>query len=487
MSTAQKLTVNMAFAVAGRIAGALIGLATTALVTRHLGPDLFGIYRTALAWAILSCTVANLGLSIVCLREISHPGSDISRIIGTALALRLTIGILGVAIAAGVFLLVPMPHGIEPRQLGLATAIAGIGCVATLGNELVTTIFQRSLAQARATTAELAGGFTTLLLSALCVWAGGGLTAIVAAASIGLIVTFLVAAALAEKLAPVRLRFDPALARTLVLIGLPVFMSEIVGMITLRVDTVSLALLSVPSQVAYYGVASKLREVATKIPYMFGAFLLPLLVRAVSDRESFNTRLSEALVATWLFAVGMMLVMGCFADVLVLVAAGKQFLAAVPAVQVTGVALAVSCVIAILYSAAIAREQIGAALRAHVIGAIISLTGFALLIRPFGAAGTAAAVAAGEFFFMLRLLWLASPQLSRLPWARLAGITIAGGATAIVVMAARERGLSVYLALPFAGVAYPGLLLVTGLVKLEQVIGLLRRPSTVEEDRTGSV
>src|SRR6266404_9033420 len=157
MSVSQRLTYNMAFAVAGRVGSALIGLATTAMMTRHLGPELFGDYRTASAWAVLGCTVANLGLNMVTLREIAVPGRDVTRTVGTALTLRVVLGLAAVALTSLLLALIPSPDPADAHQLVLATALAGVGSVATLGNEIVTTIFQNTLSQVKATIAELAG------------------------------------------------------------------------------------------------------------------------------------------------------------------------------------------------------------------------------------------------------------------------------------------------------------------------------------------
>lgn len=475
MTLARKVTANMALAVAGRIGGALFGLATTALITRYLGPDLFGAYRTALAWAVLGCTFANLGLSIICLRQISEPGADVTRIIGTGLTLRLGIGAISVVLTALAVYVIPMPEGHDSSQLLLAILLAGVGCVATLGNELITAIFQSALAQGRATIAELSGGAATLALTMFCVATNAGMLSIVAASTGGLLATFVVAAILAEPLAPVRLRYDPLLARSMLWIGMPVFVSEIVGMITLRVDAVALSLMSVPAEVGYYGIASKLREVGVKLPYLFGALIMPILVRSIAKGDVFNKRLGHALLSVWVFSVGVMLVLGCFADVVVRLIAGTQFGPAALSVQITGLALAASAIVQVLYSGALARDKAGEALKVHLIGAVVAVGGFAALIPLWGAAGAALAVALGEIAFAAGLCFLASPGGARsLPWSKLGGVTAVGVVCAGVIGLLRTSSAPWLFDLAVAGVLYPGLLLAVGLVKPSEIIELLR-------------
>ena len=44
-------------------------------------------------------------------------------------------------------------------------------------------------------------------------------------------------------------------------LGAPLLLSDIIGMVTLRLDTVMLSIMSSPAEVGYYSVANKLREI----------------------------------------------------------------------------------------------------------------------------------------------------------------------------------------------------------------------------------
>jgi len=321
----------------------------------------------------------------------------------------------------------------------------------------------------------------TLALTALCVVTHGGLTLFVAAASAGLVATLLVSASMAGSIAPVRLRFDATLARLLIIAGLPIFMSDILGMVTLRLDTVMLSLLSLPTEVGYYGVANKLRDVAVKLPYLFAAFLMPVLVQCVRDPKLYDQRLADSLVSVWVFAVGIMLVLGCFAHAVVAFIAGHEFAAAVGCVRITGVALASGCLAAVLQYSAFARHKNAEVMRMHMISAGVALIGLFALIPSMGAVGAALAVAAGETVFAVCLLPLASPNgLAALPWLRLAGVGTVGLICAAIATGMHATGLPLYVSAPTVALSYAGLLLLTGMVRPENVALLLRKsPKTV--------
>lgn len=473
MTVARKLTTNVAYAIGSRLVGAAFGLTTTAIMARHLGPEAFGLFRTAFAWSALICVAADLGLSIVCLQEISRSHADRQRIVGTALGLRLLIGagcVLASVVAAS---FLPSTADDGAGLLATATAIAAIGSVCTLGNEVVTTVFQQSLTQKRASLSELLGGAAALLFTGIAAICEGGVLAFAAAAAGGLAVTLLTAVLLAERILPVRPRLDWALSRQMVRSGLPLFAGDVIGMVTLRLDTVLLSVLSVATQVGYYGVANKIRDIAVKLPYLFAALLMPILTRSAADPPLFRRILADALVAAWIFAVGLMLVLGCFADVIVSLLAGGKYLAAVDIVRWTGPALAAGCMAAVLQYAAFALDRSVAVLGAAALSSTLALVAMFSLIPARGAEGAAIAVAAGEVAFMLGLIRTASPDGRGIaPWARLLAVALIGAICAAAILALRSGGLHWLLAALTGGLSFPALLLATRTVTVAQLRSL---------------
>lgn len=473
MSIARKLTTNVVYAVGSRLVGAVFGLTTTAIMARHLGPDAFGVFRTAFAWAVLCCMAANLGLNVVCLREISQPGADIRRVVGAALGLRLLVGAACIVLSAGVAWFVPVGDAAGAAHLSVAAAVAAVGSVATLGNELVTTVFQQSLTQKRASLAEIGGGAATLALTAIAAGQDLGVVAFAAAASAGLVVTFVIAAILSERIAPIRPIIDLALSRRMVRSGVPLFVGDILGMVTVRLDTVLLSMLSVASEVGYYGIANKIREIAVKLPYLFAALLMPILTRAADQPGQFRRVLGDGLVAAWIFGVAVMLALACFADVIVSLLAGGKYAAAVDIVRLTGPALAAGCMSAVLQYAAYALDRSPAMVRAIAISSTIALVAMLLLIPRHGATGAAAAVVIGELVFMLGLIRPASPDgVGVVPWPRLAAVTATGAGVAALTFEMRAFGAHWAIAAATMIVAYPALLLLFRTVSLAQLRAL---------------
>lgn len=470
MRIARKLTANVGYAVAGRLASAVFGLATTAIMARQLGPEFFGAFRTAFAWGVLCCTLANLGLVVVCLQEISREDADKQRIVGTALGLRLLIGVFCILLSAGIAWFVPVSKAIGPLQMSYATAIAALGGVATLGHEIVATIFQQSLTQKRASIAELVGGTATLGFTLLAVWIDGGLLAFTAAITGGLVVTTLCAVLLAEHITPVRPQLDVPLARRMIVSGLPLFGSEAVGMITSRLDTVLLSVLNTATQVGYYGAAGKIREMAVRFPYMFAMLLMPILTSRVSEPREFRRFLADALVVTWIFGVAVIVGLARYADLIVAFLAGPKYSGAIPAVQLTGLAVAVTAMAAVLQYACYSLDRSGAALKAKTVSAVGALIVMLVSIPAHGAVGTMAAVTIGELLFALMLIPHASPDgESVMPWRRLALVCIVGLLAAGVTVTLKALGVPRLFRITAVVLAYPLLLLAFRVTSIAQL------------------
>ena len=81
---------------------AVAGLATIMVLTRHLGPTEFGYYRTVLTYCAFAAVLADCGLYMINLREMSKPGADPARVAGNTLALRF-VSTGGVLTAAAAF------------------------------------------------------------------------------------------------------------------------------------------------------------------------------------------------------------------------------------------------------------------------------------------------------------------------------------------------------------------------------------------------
>src|ERR1700722_13027799 len=89
MTLLRSLATNMAAIASGKALTAVAGLLTIMVLTRHLGPTQFGYYRTVLTYCAFAAVLADCGLYMINLREMSRARADPGRVAGNALALRI--------------------------------------------------------------------------------------------------------------------------------------------------------------------------------------------------------------------------------------------------------------------------------------------------------------------------------------------------------------------------------------------------------------
>jgi O-antigen/teichoic acid export membrane protein len=232
---------------------------------------------TVLTYSAFASVLADLGIYLVGLREMSRPGADVARVIGNALMLRLvsTAGVLLAAACVGLAL----PYDTAVRQ-GLF--LGAVIYTAIQGSEMLVAVFQLVTKQAGSALAEAGGALATLLavwgLSKLDV----GVMPMLLGTLFGSLVAIGVSWTLARRIVPFRLRFEPGVWRQYFVAGLPIAGSHILSMAMLRGDTLLLSLFKPAADVGLYGVPTKMFELATSLPYMFAGLMMPMLTAAAA-------------------------------------------------------------------------------------------------------------------------------------------------------------------------------------------------------------
>src|SRR3569833_578931 len=231
-------------AAASKLGSALCGVVTFGFLARALGAPGLGEYRTVLTLLLFAGAIFDFGLYPITLREISQPEADQSRILGSAVGLRLVSMCLAIASLAVVVSLAGFDAAVCNGVL-----IAGGGWVCIQLHEMLKAVFQLKMAQQSSALAEMAG--VTLALSLVIGLTGFkvGATGMLAATAIGFCLTGGLAWYYARQLVPFRPRFDLSIWRHFILTCVPFAVSAVLLIIRLRVDLLLLSVLRPPAEV----------------------------------------------------------------------------------------------------------------------------------------------------------------------------------------------------------------------------------------------
>ena len=381
---------------------AISGLAIMALLTRHLGPEAFGEYRTILAYATYAYLTSDLGLYAYTLRAISEPGADKRSLIATAFRLRLMLAVIFLSVSMVFALAIPFTPVVH---VGIALAAFGYVCFG--GSELLLAAFQSELRQYQYAATEVLGSLVNLLLAYLVVVYDLGVLAAVTALVSGFVVMLVCNLALLGRIVSWGTRFDWQLAREMLRGSMPLAGALVLGLVYSKLDIVFLTLLQSASDVGIYGIIHKVSDVAMALPWFFAGLVMPSLTAAAMARNGrFGHVLSRSYTAMCVGGVGTALVILLFADEFIRILAGPEFAPGATALQITGLKIGLFFVANLLIFATTALRMQKEMLKGHAGAAVISVIAYVMLIPTWSYNGAAIAVTVAEAVVLLYALYL---------------------------------------------------------------------------------
>jgi O-antigen/teichoic acid export membrane protein len=474
---------NVAAMVLGKMATVVIGLATIALLTRYLGPEGFGHYRTVLTVLAVAAICSDLGLQMVVLREVSRPDQDAGHVLGAGIALRMIL--TSIAVIGGGLVALALPY---PEIVRIGIFIAAPYYIMLQSSFLLGAFFLKHLRQDQLMIGEVLGGVVILAGIGLALLLDWGVLGTLVAMVAGGIAQFLLLWLWARRLEPFVLAVDPGTWRFLLLTGLPIAGSEIALMVILRGDILLLSILDTATAVGLYGVPSKIFEIIGSLATLFAGMMMPLFVSALALRnaERIAETLGHSLDVMLIFGGGVIACCLAFSREIVVLVAGDAFAAAAPTLVLIAVASAGHGLAQIYRHLLTAMDRAELAMRVDVVGMVVAIALYVGLIRGYSQVGAGIATALVECGLALGL----AVMLGRIgitgalprSWAKV--VTVALG-TALGMRWANEQGLHWLLTLPLGGLGYLGLLVLAGAIPIAYLQRVLRKEPLPEEVEIG--
>lgn len=438
LALAARIGRSFGWLVLGRLATVFATLAFLALVTRHLGPDGYGQFRTAQAWLGFVYLLANLGLPGVLLREMGTAGCNQAQVLAAALGLRLVTAIL--LFLAGLALVLLLPWD---RVVALAVLGGTAGFIALSLFDTLTAVFRERLSQSGQLSSELAAALVLLAGGGVVVWQGGGVVAFSLVLSLSLLLQLLVAWRAASAFLPVRLALDVPRWRSLLKAALPLAVTNLLTLLYYRADTVILSLLRPPLEVGIYGIASRLLDTAVGLAILFVSLLTPQLAARCHEPSAFRRLLGHGIDAVAVGGGAIVLGLAVFGGDVAALIGGPTFAAAALPAAVLAFTFWCASMSLLLRYALLTLDQHGELMPGYALAVVLACVAYALLIPGLGATGAAIGTLVGESCVML---WTARAlaRLKALPDRRGALLRVAAA-----LAAGALTGLALRLVVPW--------------------------------------
>ncbi len=423
-STPVKIFYNTAAQSLGKIFAAGIGLVTISLLSQYLAEKGFGQYSTIIAFLGLFVVMADFGLYLYVVREISRPEQDSNKIISNALGLRLTLS--GFFLLAGAAIAWFLPYDPIVKKTMFLCVIAFLFVSA---GQVLVGIFQKHLAQYLIVISETIGRAVNLMLVVLFIRNDLTLPYFIGALILGNAATFALTLYWARKFERFHIAFDLNFWKEILKNTWPLVFAVILNLLYFRTDTVILSWLRPLEAVGVYSLSYKILEGLLAFPAMFVGLVMPLLSRAAfNDWPEFKNTMQRAFDALLLMAILALVVAFSFAEQIVEFmktighAAADAGQNASPAIAYADspnllrilIIAAATIFLATLFGyAVVALNKQKAMIRGYLGGAITGLILYFALIPSFGYWGAAAGTVFSEIVvavFAYRLVKKTSGQ-----------------------------------------------------------------------------
>lgn len=379
--------------VVGFVIVTLLSVLGIALVTRHLGPDEFGQFQTVLALVMIVQTITDLGMAPLGIREFSQrQGRDRDEFMAVLLGLRLASTVVGVSVAV----LVALVLGYEPVMVA-GTALLGCSVVlgliqGTLGIPLMTqlrigTVTTLDLLRQ----AALTGGYALLVL------VGATLLAFYAVAIPVQLVVVVATALLVRGVISLRPSFDRQAWLALIKPSLAFALAVAVGQVYVYTALVLTQLVTSSYETGLFAASFRVYIIIAAVPGILVTTAFPLLSRAArDDRQRLSYASQRLFEGTAILGGAALLLCVLGAAPIIAIVAGSAFDGAVPVLQIQGVALAMTFVIATWGFSLLAVHHHRPMIVANVVAMTVSAVTVLILATSHGATGAAVATVLGE-------------------------------------------------------------------------------------------
>ncbi len=195
-----------------------------------------------------------------------------------------------------------------------------------------------------------------------------------------------------------RLEMDRGLLRKMLWFGVPLQANDILSFIYTRIDTLVIGALLGPAEIAYYEIARRIPDSLLRVYEAFRSVYFPFISRFLEQRENVKAarllNASSRLIA-FVSMLGAVFVMAFGGDFLTLLFPDR-YLASAPAFTILTMTLAIMFVGNILGTTLVAVGDTRKPAIINTIHSVVSVVASLLLIPPFGIAGAAFAVMAGN-------------------------------------------------------------------------------------------
>jgi O-antigen/teichoic acid export membrane protein len=370
-----------------------LSVLSAALLTRYLGVAEFGHYTTVISLVGLIAAITDAGMSTIGQREFAiREGTERDALMRDLLGLRMLLTLVGAllvvafATAAG--------YG---EALLIGAVLASLGTIALVVQHTHTIPISAELRLGTLSALELVRQVLTVAAIVALVLIGAGVAPLLAIALGVNLLLIAPTAALARHQISLRMGLRPRHWLALLRLTVSFSLATAVGTIYVYTAQIFTSLVSSEYQSGLFAASFRVFIVVSAVPGVLVGGALPLLARAArDDRERLSYALERIFEVSLILGVAASLSLLAGAQFIIHVIAGAEYAAASGVLEVQGLALIASFVLAGWSFALLSLRRYRGVLFANLVAFAVSCSLTVVLASSDGAKGAAIATVCGE-------------------------------------------------------------------------------------------
>ncbi|MBT4349624.1 flippase [bacterium] len=411
MSTANKIFTNTIWQVAIRAISILIGIINLGFITRILGATNFGFYTTIFAFVQMFMILADLGLYLTLLREVSSTDSkkDETKIVNNIFTIRLVSSLILLSAAPFVVQLFPYAPEVKTNLIYFLIAFFFQSLTSTLS-----AVFAKKFAMPKVALADLINKLLYLGILGYLFIMGGKLSAVLLGNSITQVIAFIIFFIFLRKYIKLRFAWDFIYWRQVMIQTWPLALTVVLNLVYFKADTLILSIFASPKDVGLYGAPYRILEVLTTFPHMFMGLILPLFTAAWLKKDLFKLRqiYQNSFDFFVMLTIGFMIVIWLASSSIMSVLAGSEFIASGPILNILIIATTAIYFGTLFTYLVVAMSLQKKMIKYFLISAIVGLVGYFILIPKFGYLAAAWMTVVVEVIIWIFAYWVVKKHVN---------------------------------------------------------------------------
>jgi O-antigen/teichoic acid export membrane protein len=236
------VAVSTASQLAARLLHLALNVASSVILIRYMGPDGYGDYVLVIVVTGWVGLLSEFGLNKLGVRHAARGDATAGEVVGTVMGTRVVLSVLAAGVAQLTLLLLHASETVHVAALVASLLFVFDGLFATV------VVFQVALKQHYEAAIRVVMEVIELTILVLLVVSGAGLVALISAPVVGAAAGAGLAFALARHRFGLRLSVDRQLAFRLLRSAAPIVPAMMIGVLTLKLDSLMVAALRPPNE-----------------------------------------------------------------------------------------------------------------------------------------------------------------------------------------------------------------------------------------------